>query len=207
MINQLNILNADFGRLNADTTNMRDTFQTVVGDSFIRFELADIDPDGNPTTGITHTYTDETSFLSFGGGGGIAEGVKSNAEGGIDPWDQDHYLNIWICDMSFAGTPFVLGYATPPDGLPHWPVGSTDGMSDGVVLQYEFVGSNNPNPVDLGGGPLEILGRTATHEVGHYLGLRHIWGDGDCTAKMGWMIHQMPITNRTKIVIRQKHLY
>ena len=185
ILNQLDGLNADYRRLNADTLNLRDTFQTIVGDSYIQFELATIDPDGNPTTGITRTETDETSFLDFGGGGGIAEGVKSTAGGGINPWDQEHYLNIWICDMSLFGTPFVLGYATPPDGLPHWPAGSTAGMSDGVVLQYEFVGSNNPNVVDLGSGPLDVQGRTCTHEVGHYLGLRHIWGDGDCTQEDG----------------------
>lgn len=184
LINQLNELNNDYRRMNADTINLRDTFQTIVGDSFIQFELATIDPQGNTTTGITRTETDETSFFSISGGG-IAEGVKATATGGIDPWDQDHYLNIWVCDMSIFGSPAVLGYATPPDGLPHWPAGSTDGMSDGVVLQYEFVGANNPNIVDLGSGPLEVKGRTATHEVGHYLGLRHIWGDGDCTQQDG----------------------
>ncbi|MBK6527696.1 MAG: T9SS type A sorting domain-containing protein [Crocinitomicaceae bacterium] len=87
--------------------------------------------------------------------------------------------------MSLFGSPFVLGYATPPADLPHWPAGSTDGLSDGVVIQYEAFGSNNPNPLDLGTGAIDVLGRTATHEIGHYLGLRHIWGDGDCTAEDG----------------------
>lgn len=177
---QIETLNEDFRRLNADTVNTRDTFQTIVGDSFIQFELATVDPDGNPTNGITRTSTATESFLSFTGGG-VAEDVKTTSTGGIDPWDQDRYLNIWVCDMSFLGTPFVLGYATPPDGLPHWPAGSTDGMSDGVVIQYEVFGANNPNTIP----GFDIMGRTTTHEVGHYLGLRHIWGDGDCTQQDG----------------------
>jgi hypothetical protein len=183
IFNQIEILNEDYRRLNADTTNLRDTFQTIVGDSYIEFQLAMFDPNGNPTTGITRTSTSQTSFL--GVGGMPAEGVKSSSNGGTDPWDQSRYLNIWVCDMSLFSTPFLLGYATPPADLPHWPAGSTDGMSDGVVIQFEAFGSNNPNALDLGSGPISVLGRTTVHEVGHYLGLRHIWGDGDCTAEDG----------------------
>ncbi|MCG8577543.1 MAG: T9SS type A sorting domain-containing protein [Flavobacteriales bacterium] len=183
IFNQIESLNADFRRMNADTVNLRDTFQTIVGDSYIQFKLAEIDPDGNPTTGITRTETSVNSF--FGVGTFPADGVKYTSEGGIDPWNQDNYLNIWVCDMSFFDTPAVLGYATPPDGLPNWPDGSVDGLEDGVVIQYQSFGSNNPNPLDVGGGPLDVLGRTATHEVGHYLGLRHIWADGGCTEEDG----------------------
>lgn len=183
IFNQIAKLNEDFRRLNADTSNMRTDFETIVGDSFIQFELATEDPDGNPTTGITRTSTTVGSF--FGVGGFPAEGVKSSTDGGIDPWNQADYLNIWVCDMSFFGTPSILGYATPPNNLSHWPPGSADNMSDGVVIQYQAFGANNPNPLDLGGGPITVLGRTLVHEVGHYLGLRHIWGDGDCTAEDG----------------------
>lgn len=183
IFNQIARLNEDYRRLNEDTTNTRDTFLTIVGDSYIEFQLAMFDPDGNPTTGITRTYTAQSSF--FGVGGAPAEGVKSTANGGIDPWDQSRYLNIWVCDMSLFDIPFLLGYATPPADLPHWPAGSTDGMSDGVVIQYQAFGSNNPNVLDAGSGPIDVQGRTTVHEVGHYLGLRHIWGDGDCTAEDG----------------------
>ncbi|MBD3639263.1 MAG: T9SS type A sorting domain-containing protein [Crocinitomicaceae bacterium] len=183
IFNQINRLNEDFRRINADTVNMRTDFETIVGDSFIQFELATVDPDGNPTNGITRTSTSVSSFLGIGGF--PAEGVKSTADGGIDPWNQLDYLNIWVCDMSFFGTPGLLGYATPPNNLPHWPAGSADNMSDGVVVQYQAFGANNPNALDLGGGPIDVQGRTLVHEVGHYLGLRHIWGDGDCTAQDG----------------------
>lgn len=183
VFNQIERLNEDYRRLNFDVANTRDTFQTIVGDSYIEFQLASFDPDGNPTTGITRTYTTQTSFL--GTGTFPADGVKSASTGGKDPWDQSRYLNIWVCDMSFFGSPFLLGYATPPADLPHWPAGSTDGLSDGVVIQYQAFGANNPNALDLGTGPITVLGRTAVHEIGHYLGLRHIWGDGDCTEEDG----------------------
>ena len=113
------------------------------------------------------------------------EKVKSTADGGIDPWDQSRYLNIWVCDMSIFGVTALLGYATPPAGLPNWPPGSSGTLGDGVVIQYQAFGSNNPNQIGQG---IVVKGRTPSHEVGHYLGLRHIWGDGDCTAEDGIVI-------------------
>lgn len=184
--NQLQRLNEDYARLNADTSNMRSEFDPVAGATQIQFMLAQIDPNGNPTSGITRTSTNTTSFGSFNiffGDFTELEKVKSTSNGGIDPWDQARYLNIWVCDMSVNGQPMLLGYASPPAGLPNWPVGSTPDIEDGVVLQYQCVGGNNPN--SLGIPNYDVLGRTATHEVGHYLGLRHIWGDGDCTMDDG----------------------
>ena len=185
ILNQLAVLNADYSRLNADTVNMRSEFLPVAGSTQVRFAMAAVDPSGNPTTGITRTSTTTASFGSIGlftGDFTDLEKVKSTLDGGIDPWDQTHYLNVWICDMSLFGSPVLLGYATPPDGLPNWPAGSSTGIEDGVVLQYQAVGSNNPNVLIAG---YDVRGRTASHEIGHYLGLRHIWGDGDCTAEDG----------------------
>ena len=185
IIDQIRVLNEDYGRLNPDTVNMRSDFDIVKGNPRIAFKLAQIDPNGQPTTGITRTNTATTSFGSLAflsGDMSDLEKVKSTADGGHDPWDQSRYLNIWVCDMSLFGFTALLGYATPPAGLPNWPPGSTAGLGDGVVLQYQVVGSNNPN--DLGAG-FVVKGRTASHEIGHYLGLRHIWGDGDCTAEDG----------------------
>lgn len=186
ILNQLEILNRDYARINADTTNLRQEFYPVAGPTQVRFTLAAIDPLGNPSTGITRTATATQSFGSFNlffGDFSDLEKVKSTANGGIDPWDQSRYLNIWICDMSISGSPVLLGYATPPDGLPNWPPGSNPDLEDGVVLQYQIIGDNNPNPLGIAG--YDVLGRTAVHEVGHYLGLRHIWGDGDCTMDDG----------------------
>lgn len=189
VLNQIKILNNDYGRMNPDTINMRPVLNPVVGvDSRIRFLLADTDPQGNPTNGITRTSTAKTTFFNLLGGG-LAEEVKSTATGGIDPWDQSRYLNIWVCDMSipFLG-PAVLGYAVPPAGLPNWDPGATAGISDGVVIQYHVFGSNNPNTLTLGATTYEVKGRTPVHEIGHYLGLRHIWGDAtNCAGDDGLM--------------------
>lgn len=192
IIDQIRVLNEDYNRQNEDTVNMRSDFDIVKGNPRIEFMLAQIDPLGNPTTGITRTQTATTTYGTLallGGDFSDLEKVKSTADGGIDPWDQSRYLNIWVCNMAFnvLGTEIValLGYATPPAGLPNWPPGSTTGMSDGVVIQYQAFGTNNPNPLDVGAGPIDVRGRTSVHEVGHYLGLRHIWGDGDCTAQDG----------------------
>lgn len=189
IFNQIQVLNNDFGRMNADTVNMRPVFDPVAGvDSRIRFILADTDPQGNPTNGITRTSTTKTTFFSLLGGG-LAEDVKSSATGGKDPWDQSRYLNIWICDMSIPLLgPAILGYAVPPSGLPNWDAGSTNGIGDGVVIQYQLFGSNNPNPLNVGGTNYAVKGRTPVHEVGHYLGLRHIWGDEtNCVGEDGIM--------------------
>lgn len=186
ILNQLAGLNADYGRYNADTSNMRSEFQPVAGATQVQFILAGIDPNGNPTSGITRTSSPTASFGSFNiffGDFTDVEKVKSTADGGIDAWDQTRYLNIWVCDMSINGQTLLLGYATPPANMPNWPVGSAPDLGDGVVLQYQILGSNNPN--DLGIANYDVLGRTATHEIGHYLGLRHIWGDGDCTQDDG----------------------
>lgn len=187
LYNQLNILNACYGRTNADTINMRTDFNPVTGlGTGIRFELASIDPNGNPTTGITRTATNTGTFFSLAGGG-LAEGVKQAADGGIDPWDTERYLNIWICNMAipFLG-PSILGYAVPPPGLPNWDAGAITGITDGIVIQYQVCGNNNPNALVIFGDTIVMDGKTLVHEVGHYLGLRHIWGDEtNCTGTDG----------------------
>lgn len=194
IFNQVQVLNDDYNRENEDTVNLRSEFHPIAGNPKIRFVLAQIDENGAPTTGIVRTSTSTSSFGSLavlGGDFADLEKVKSSSDGGDDPWDQSRYLNIWVCNMTidFFGQqiPAILGYATPPAGLPNWPTGTVNGLSDGVVLQFQTVGNNNPNPLTPGGGgaPIDVRGRTATHEVGHYLGLRHIWGDGDCTEEDG----------------------
>ena len=192
IFNQIQTLTEDYNRLNADTVNMRSDFDIVKGSPQINFILAQVDPTGASTNGITRTSTSTSSFGSFAfltGDFTDLEKVKSTMDGGEDPWDQSRYLNIWVCNMSInifgTETTALLGYATPPSGLPNWPPGSTPNLSDGVVIQFQAFGSNNPNILDAGGGAIDVRGRTASHEVGHYLGLRHIWGDGDCTAEDG----------------------
>ncbi|RFC55731.1 M43 family zinc metalloprotease [Brumimicrobium aurantiacum] len=187
--NQIETLNQDYNRLNPDTVNMRTDFADVAGSPKIEFVLAQVDPNGNPTTGITRTQTSQYTFGDIGlftGDFSSLEEVKSTADGGIDPWDQSRYINIWVCNMEISGFTLLLGYATPPSNLSNWPAGGVGNLGDGVVVQYQAFGANNPNDLLLGpGNNHEVLGRTLSHEVGHYLGLRHIWGDGDCSSQDG----------------------
>jgi hypothetical protein len=174
--NQIDILNADFNRQNADTALLRAVFQPVAGKADIRFELAEI------VRVKTNTLFEVNLF-----GNNLLPEVKHDADGGSDAWNTEQYLNIWICKiqpLSFGGLDLgqVLGFAFPPNNLPNWPpgLGAPTPGEDGVVIDYRMVGSNNPNPIEVPGGTgnLVVKGRTAVHEVGHYFGLRHIWGDG-----------------------------
>ncbi len=157
ILSQIDILNNDFRRTNADAINPNgQAWWGIAADCEIEFCLATTDPNGNPTTGITRTQTNETSFSMQG------DPVKSPSSGGISAWSNNHYLNIWVCDLSGG----ILGYATPPT---NW-IGSTDG----VVIGYKYFGNTGTAQ-----SPYH-KGRTATHEIGHWLNLEHIWGWGSC---------------------------
>jgi Pregnancy-associated plasma protein-A len=153
---QISVLNKDFRAKNPDKSKVPAVWKSLVVDSKIQFELAKKDPRGKQTTGITRTATTVEEF-------GPDNGVKAKKTGGVNPWPADRYLNMWVCNLSGG----LLGYAQFPGG---------PSKTDGVVILYSAFGSTGQvNP------PFN-KGRTATHEVGHFLGLRHIWGDrNDCT--------------------------
>ena len=170
---QMKVLNDAFRRTNADTVNTRDIFKPVAGDAGINFELADVDPDGNPTNGIVRVKTNLVSFGSAPTNLAFADRVKESQNGSVS-WDTDKYLNIWVCDLSANGQDALLGYAYPPTGAPNWNGNSvTTSAKQGVVVHYKTVGVESPFSLSTGV-------KTLVHEVGHYLGLRHIWGDGGC---------------------------
>lgn len=178
ILSQLNALNLDFRKLNADTSGIRSIFKSLAADTRIQFKLATTDPNGNATTGITRTLTSKTTFAT-GNGTTYTEDMKRTSQGGKDAWNPQKYLNIWICnmDMGPGKLGIVYGFAIPPTGAANWNgTGATKDNDDplgGVVLHFEIVGVNNPlSPANT------RKGNTATHELGHYLGLRHIWGDG-----------------------------
>ena len=171
LIEQINVLNEDFRRLNADTSNMRPSFAPLVGDGQIEFQLACKDPNGNPTDGIVRVSTTAT----FGGGflpdmASIAK-IQNTSQGGSDAWNTSEYLNIWVGDINGgSATPSLLGVATPPAGLSNWPANSIPPeLTDGAIIHYSAFGRNNPVAMTA----TVVNGRTVTHEVGHYLGVRH----------------------------------
>lgn len=148
---QIDVLNADFRRLNSDVSLVPSAFSSLAADVNIEFCLATVDPNGNPTNGITRTQTATTAF-------GTNDQVKSSATGGVNAWNTTQYLNMWVCDISGG----ILGYAQFPGG---------SASTDGVVVDFQYFGT-----VGTATAPFN-KGRTATHEVGHWLNLRHIWGD------------------------------
>lgn len=155
LFSQLEVLNDDFRRLNADTVNTPSEYLGVAADTKIEFCLASRDPLGNSTSGIERKQTNKTQFDY------LEDDVMFDETGGLDAWNRDAYLNIWVCNLGDN----LLGYAQFP-GLP--------AETDGVVIHYEFLGSGGTAQAPYN------LGRTCTHEVGHWLGLEHPWGEGGC---------------------------
>ncbi|RYY95526.1 MAG: T9SS type A sorting domain-containing protein [Chitinophagaceae bacterium] len=149
---QLDVLNRDFRRLNADTANTPDRFRGLAADVGLEFVLATVDPQGYETTGIVRRHSSVSNWSND-------DKIKFASTGGDAAWDSRSYLNIWVGPMRT-----LLGYASAPGA-------ASD--RDGVVIATRAMGTINVS------APYH-LGRTATHEVGHWLGLRHIWGDTYC---------------------------
>jgi hypothetical protein len=148
---QIEVLTADFRKKNADIGSVPAPFAPLAADARVEFELAKIDPAGNPTNGITRTATTVNGFTDD-------DAVKSAATGGVNAWPSDKYLNMWVCQLAGG----LLGYAQFPGG---------PAATDGVVILHSAFGTTGTATAPFN------LGRTATHEVGHWLNLRHIWGD------------------------------
>jgi hypothetical protein len=151
---QIDALNKDFRRLNADTSNIPAVFKHLAADCQIEFELAKVDPNGKGTSGIRRK---QTSILMFG----LDDRIKHSGKGGDDAWDADSYLNIWVGNLAGG----LLGYTSPL---------GCEKKIDGVAISPAAFGTTG-----VVSAPFN-KGRTATHEIGHWLGLRHIWGDTYC---------------------------
>ena len=148
---QIDVLNADYRKANADIEATPEVFKSLCADAQVEFALATVDPTGAPTDGIVRVQTEVESF-------GTDDAVKATATGGSDAWPADSYLNIWACNLGGG----LLGYAQFPGG---------PAETDGVVILSSAIGTTGSVAAPFN------LGRTTTHEVGHWLNLRHIWGD------------------------------
>ncbi len=167
---QIDVINEDFRMLNDNTNAIPDEFKSVAADTEIEFCLASLTPNGIPSTGITRTKTEIDSIANIFG---VKEGQRPRLFyddlGGKSAWDTESYLNIWV---AYSGGQ-VLG-AAPGMAVP---------KEDGIVIDYQYFGNNCQSAPS---SPYN-LGRTTTHEIGHYLGLYHIWSgcdemDGDFVA-------------------------
>ncbi|QCK14943.1 zinc metalloprotease [Mangrovivirga cuniculi] len=164
ILNQLETLNEDFRRMNADSVFTRNIFKPFAADTQIEFVLAKQDPNGLPTTGIIRTQGPQNSYS-------LSQSDESELKA-ASYWPAEDYLNIWVAELSFT----LIGYAQfPVSDLPGLESAKDDRLTDGVVIDYEYFGTGfNTVP--------SSKGRTLTHEIGHFFGLRHVWGDGDCSA-------------------------
>jgi hypothetical protein len=157
ILSQIDVLNKDYQLLNSDTALVPTAFKSSVADCRIQFCMAQRDAAGNATTGIIRKQTTKTSFSAD------TDDAKSNSTGGDNAWDASKYLNFWIVpSITSGGQGGILGYAQFPGGA---------AATDGVVIGYQYWGNTGTAVAPFN------KGRTATHEVGHWLNLRHIWGD------------------------------
>lgn len=162
IISQIKVLNNDFNRLNADASDTPSEFQSVAGSLNIEFVLAKQDPNGDETAGIVRVKGSRNTWSTS-----TDAALKATSY-----WPAEDYLNIWVTNLSSS----LLGYAQfPVSDLAGLEDAEDNRLTDGVVIDYLVFGSSDDGSFSLDSD--FDKGRTATHEVGHYLGLRHIWGD------------------------------
>ncbi len=160
---QIDGLTADFRKMNENRFTIPEEFQPLAADVEIEFCLATVTENGQETNGIIYKYTDQ---LNIGTSSNGIKRIHYDQHGGSDAWNTNDYINIWVGQMeNFEGLATFPGTAPVPE-------------EDGIVIDPDFFGffcstSNGSSH-----------GRTLTHEMGHFLNLRHIWGtnsgSGNC---------------------------
>jgi hypothetical protein len=161
VLSQITVLNQDYRRL---TGTPGFNSNTVGADTQVEFVLAKVDLNGNPTNGINRVNMCQESWETVD----INQIVKPTTI-----WDPSQYMNMWCVNFT---NDQLLGYAQfPESNLAGMSLASQNALSDGVVANYTTFGSSSLTTGSF--SPPYDKGRTMTHEVGHYLGLRHIWGD------------------------------
>ena len=164
ILSQIQVLNEDYRRLNGDTINTPEIFKPVAADTYIEFKLAERDPDGQETSGIVRVQGTKSEW--------VATNPDDNVElKSMSMWPPEDYLNIWVTNLANN----YLGYAQYPITSLPGSIPPFDRETDGVVIHYQAFGSRAYGSFNLFNN--YDRGRTTTHEVGHFLGLRHIWGD------------------------------
>jgi hypothetical protein len=173
ILSQINILNNDYNGNNADTSLIPAAFKPLLGKFKINFCLAVVNPTGGvmPEAGVNRINRNTAGWTA------PPYSNMTYWNNTIKPqsiWDVNRYLNMWVADLGGS----LLGFATFPNpgtsGLLGIPAPYGSATTDGVVQNYTAFGNTGTAQAPFN------LGRTATHEVGHWLGLRHVWGDANC---------------------------
>lgn len=162
---QVDVLNEDYRKLNTITHSY-----SQAADTKFEFYLASTDPNGNATTGVVRKFTPSVSFdINLSKALDVKPNInmKVDSLGGSNAWPSDRYLNIWVVNLQ----DYYKGFATFPLTVP--------AHLDGVVMNYEFFGRTGTGTKNAN----FALGRSCTHEIGHWLNLKHIWGETtDCSS-------------------------
>jgi len=151
---QIAVLNKEFRLKHADTNLIPAAFRSLAADCVLEFVMAGVNPQGYATNGIIRKKTNAPGF-------GMDDKIKFSSTGGDNAWDRDKYINIWVGNM-VAG---IVGYSSPIGGPKE---------KDGIVIRYAAFGIGGKCAYPY------VKGRIAVHEIGHWLGLRHLWGDQYC---------------------------
>jgi hypothetical protein len=170
---QMEVLNEDYNRGNADSTLIPSVFKSLYGDAAIHFGLARVDPNGNATPGWEVVMTNKTGFeLNNDDPGGNGKYTDS---GGADAWDVTKYINVWVVNFLVNGSPSTTIGLTI---MPSW-TGTASGdypkNEMGVMLRYDAWGRRSSSSENFFANIDQ--GRTLTHEMGHFFEMIHIWGD------------------------------
>ena len=160
-LQQLDVLNNDFAARGDNFEKLPDEFKSLADNADMHFCLATTDPAGQPTSGITFTSTTE-EFIGTNFGEGGRRIIQWNELGGKSGWDPTRYINIWVGEcLDILGSANMPGEANYPEEI-------------GIIIDIRHFGTIG----DAGYYNQYGRGHTLTHEMGHFFGLKHIWGQG-----------------------------
>lgn len=162
---QLKVINESFKALNSDSVRIPTIWQSLFANTGIEFGLATKDPDGNITKGYTLTFVPYGTNFNANDG---AKKMKSTTTGGYAPWDNTKYINIWVGSLKY-GSSSILGVTIPQNELGYLKYEYGIALNTYAFGVRDTSGMMFINKIDKG--------KTLTHELGHFFGLIHTWGD------------------------------